>query len=91
MHVISFSLYDDKRWLWPRFIDPDDSIADDKAHVASIFWGEFFLNFYARRQSVLRLCDDGPVGRLRILAKVLVGCFVLGALTYAALEIARLS
>jgi hypothetical protein len=45
MHVISFSLYDDKRWLWPRFIDLDGSIADDKAHVASIFWGEFFLNF----------------------------------------------
>ena len=40
---------------------------------------------------MLRLCDGGPIGRLRILTKVLVGGFVLGALTYAALEIARLS
>ena len=40
---------------------------------------------------MLRLCDGGPIGRLRILAKVLFGAFVLGVLAYAALEIVRLN
>ena len=74
-----------------RFIATIDGVADNNAHIGVYPLVELFLDLYARRQSVLRLCDGGPIGRLRILAKVLVGGFVLGALTYAALEIARLS